>query len=113
MATVHPASLNRRQRRFIAIGAHLVVLAFVFQIFAFDHWHNHGLGVEGIPGTSSHAAHCHGGSAGCADAGGVADLGLSQGVVLRPPAWTEHALSLQVSTPGDVSPITPDEPPRL
>ena len=71
---------RRRSERLLLIIGQLVLIAYVFQVGAFDHWGGShaseagGLNVTGIPGTSVHSTvhddHCHAGPGSCADAGG-------------------------------------------
>jgi|SRR5690606_207216 len=67
---------RRRSETLLLAIAQLVLIAYVFQVAAFDHWDlDPGRDVAGVAGTSDHAfhaEHCHGISSSCADAGGSA-----------------------------------------
>lgn len=95
--------LNRRRSEtlLLAIGQ-LVLIAYVFQIAAFDHWvidHSavNVANVSGIAGTSAHstdhADHCHGAASSCADSsGGFAHFSADQ--ALRLPASNPSLVTL-------------------
>lgn len=108
--------LNRRRSEtlFLAI-AQLVLIAYVFQVAAFDHWHDD---MSGTPESSAYAAlhadHCHGTASTCAD-GGIGFAQLSQHDIVRLPApATALVLSTDfgMDTPYDAFISFPVEPPR-
>lgn len=106
---------DRRTRLLLAWAARALVLAYIFQIGAFDH---HG-GIDpaelvGVPNTSfhAHAAHCHGDVSGCADSTSLASTMVEQPLTV--PAPSVHAFALE---PGRVAPAeaavaTLHQPPR-
>jgi hypothetical protein len=66
---------RRRSNTLLLLVGQLVLIAYVFQVAAFDHWDvDVGKDVAGIADSAAHAAvhnnHCHGGPASCAEAGG-------------------------------------------
>ena len=85
-------SRRRSETLLLAIGQ-LILIAYVFQIAALDHWGTNVSEVAGVVGSSEHAAahdaHCHGAPSSCADAGG----GFAQ---FSP----DQELRLPVSTPS-------------
>jgi len=112
--------LNKRrsQTLLLAIGQ-LVLIAYVFQVAAFDHWHADSLNdITGVDGTSAHAAlhadHCHGGPSSCAESGG-GFAQLSAGHVIRLPS-ADPSLILEADpaspTPIEASIGSTPEPPR-
>ncbi len=100
---------RRRRTAAIYLLAHLVVLAYVFQFMAFDHW----VAPPSVEAVShSHADHCHGAAPGCA---GVADTGSSLHVTLAPaipPASQPGMLDLAVISPEGETPALTTPPPR-
>ena len=113
---MHIAGLNRRRSRtlLLAIGQ-LVLLAYVFQMGAFDHWavspgHTHLT----TAGSATHAEHCHGDAAGCADAsGGFATMTPDAFVRLpQPPSLVAIEAEPIAMTPLNAFVPTPSEPPR-
>jgi hypothetical protein len=117
---MHLFGLNRRRSEtlLLAIGQ-LILIAYVFQVAALDHWHTDpGADVTGVVGSSAHAAvhsdHCHGAPSSCAETGG----GFAQfaaGQLIRLPASTPR-LEVVADTPA-ISPAEalvdlPLEPPR-
>lgn len=98
---------RRRRQAAIVLLAHVVVLAYVFQMFAFDHW-----GPVSQAGSDGHAAHCHGDAPGCA---GIADAGSSLHVRLAPPIPPESHrgyLDVAMVTPENVVVTVAVPPPQ-
>jgi hypothetical protein len=102
----------------------LVLIAYIFQIGAFDHWvGSHGVdlahyAVEGVPGSSEHVihdSHCHGDVSSCADAGaGFTVFAANQNIHL-PPSMPSLAVTADFATtaPQEVHVGTLLDPPRL
>jgi hypothetical protein len=97
----------------------LVLIAYVFQVAAFDHWDvDVGRDVAGIADSTAHAAihdnHCHGGPASCAEAGG----GFAQvdpGDAFRLPAQSpivSLSTDLEAGAPAQAYVAAIAEPPR-
>jgi hypothetical protein len=117
---MHLLGLNRRRSEtlLLAIGQ-LILIAYVFQVAAFDHWHTHPTtDVAGVAGSSAHAAdhseHCHGAASSCADSGGgFAQFSADQAVRL-PSSTPSLVLSTDagILTPPGASITTLTEPPR-
>ena len=112
--------LNKRRSNslLLAIGQ-LILIAYVFQVAALDHWHTDpGADVMGLAGTSAHADlhadHCHGGPSSCADAGsGFAQFSADQAVHL--PSSTPSLIleaDSRVSSPRQAPIAVSPEPPR-
>ena len=112
--------LNRhRSESLLLIVGQLVLIAYVFQVAAFDHWHvDVGNDVAGIAGSSAHAAvhsdHCHGAASACADAGGgFAHVAPNQ--VIRLPSELPSlmlATQVRVHNPPEAFIAPRPEPPR-
>ena|SRR6187431_560359 len=83
---------------FIAI-AQLALVAYLFQVAAFDHWRvDPSHDITGVFGSQEHVIHdnhCHGGGGSCADAGGgSAYVKFAEVVTLpEPPTLSVHAVS--------------------
>ena len=64
-------AFGRRGHTFFVTVAQLALVAYLFQIAAFDHWQidpSHDVtGVEGSQAHVIHDNHCHGGGSSCAD----------------------------------------------
>jgi hypothetical protein len=69
---------RRRSETLLLVLGQLILIAYVFQVGAFDHWGGAPLdaaafSVSGVEGTDAHTRvhgeHCHGTPSGCADAG--------------------------------------------
>ena len=112
--------LNRRRSHtlLLAIGQ-LVLIAYVFQVAAFDHWQvDPSTDVTGVEGTSAHAAlhadHCHGGPSSCAESGGGFAQFSADQVIRLPSANPSLVLdaSSASSTPIEASIRITPEPPR-
>lgn len=101
--------LSRRTRFLIQWVARLALLAYIFQVGAFDHWHSHEID---LTAASTHSAHCHGVASGCADGGGLA------GTLAEVPLTAIAPAPLfRVETPERVSVFevflpAPEQPPR-
>ena len=65
---------GRRGHTFFVTIAQLAVVAYLFQVMAFDHWQvdpSHNVsGVEGSHAHVVHDNHCHGAGSSCADGAG-------------------------------------------
>lgn len=113
---MHFPGLNRRRSRtaFLAL-AQLVLIAYVFQMAAFDHWHvDPGHDVIGVAESAAHEAHCHGNAAGCADAG-AGFVTMTRDSVDRlplPPQPVVFDAFDPTTTPDSAYVPTPTEPPR-
>ena len=87
---------------FIAI-AQLALVAYLFQIAAFDHWRvdpSHDItGVTGSQEHVIHSDHCHGDGGSCADAGGSAYVKFAEVISLPEPPSTV-ARSATTESPG-------------
>lgn len=111
--------LNRRRSEnlLLAIGQ-LVLIAYIFQVAALDHWHTDVADVSGVPYSSAHSAlhdnHCHGAPSSCADAGGGFAQFSAEPAVRLPSSKPSLVLDTDSSTqsPQDVSLSLPPEPPR-
>jgi hypothetical protein len=103
---------SSRTRFLILWCARLVLLAYVFQTAAFEHWKPDPAHVYGFEGSSLHAFHCHSERASCADSsslsGTLADVTLAP---LPPVAIREDTARTLPAAP-DAFRSTPDEPPR-
>ena len=97
---MHLFGLNRRRsENLLLIIGQLVLIAYVFQVAAVDHWHvDPGHDVTGIPGTSEHAVHCHGDPSGCADAGTGAVNFASDQTIKLPSQSPVHGFATDLST---------------
>ena len=113
--------LNRRHSRTVLLAlGQLILIAYIFQVAAFDHWQGHGgLDVTGVVGTSEHAAlhvdHCHGTPASCADAAaGFAHLSQDDAFAspLQAPSL-DFGIDLSVPIPLQAVTLSPTEPPQL
>jgi hypothetical protein len=117
---MHLFGLNRRRSEtlLLAIGQ-LVLIAYVFQVAALDHWHtNPASDVMGVVGSSAHeavhTAHCHGAPSSCADAGsGFAQISANQ-VAQLPSSTPPLALTADstVVAPQEAVIEHQPEPPR-
>ncbi len=105
--------MNRRQRLFIQVIAHLVILAYVFQIGAFDHWHSDLPDMVGAAG-QSHAMHCHGNAAGCSDTvDPQITATLEANVIPPPPEAQRQSLDIGQTVPQSAFVPAIDRPPRV
>ena len=110
---------KRRSETLLLAITQLVLIAYLFQVAAFDHWGiNPGTDVAGVAGSSTHqalhAGHCHGSPASCADAGGgFAQLAVDH-IVRLPASLPSLAIALDAGTSDPSEPfIRPQpEPPR-
>jgi hypothetical protein len=104
---------GRRLRLFLLWSARLVLLAYVFQIGAFDHWSPSPSDVVGVMDSSAHVAHCHGGPGSCAgDASVVASIGEVALLPLPPSLVLAESLpASSAHTSAFLSP--PSQPPRV
>jgi hypothetical protein len=101
-----------RIRTFLAWTARLIIVAYVFQIVAFDHWRDPSH-LAGIEGSSRHIVHCHGDPAGCADSSSLLSTLPAVDRLRLPPsplititiAASEHAASVLLASP--------DKPPQF
>ena len=105
-------TLPRRQRLFIGLAARIALLALALQISALDH-HLGIAGVVGIEGTSAHTMHCHGDTAGCADAGSGAIASVDVASVLPLQAARALKVEIAVQKPRGFVSLVEAEPPRL
>jgi hypothetical protein len=81
-----PGLSRKRSSTLVLLLGQLVLIAYVFQVGAFDHWYHDVSHADMTPiERAVHAAHCHGDSAGCADSGGGIAV-LQPGDVVRLPA---------------------------
>jgi hypothetical protein len=112
--------LNRRQSEtLLLVVGQLVLLAFVFQVLAIDHWHHTDItDVTGVVDTSghevSHADHCHGALASCAEAvDGFAQVSAYQ-IVRLPRANPSLVLETDsgMTLPEDAFIAVTPKPPR-
>jgi hypothetical protein len=115
---------RRRSETLLLMIGQLVLIAYVFQVGAFDHWGGShtagadGFNVTGIAGTSAHRTvhddHCHGGPAGCADAGaGFAQLAADAAVRLPSSAPSLALVAERTGTsPVEALISVLSEPPR-
>ena len=108
---------SRSETLLLAIGQ-LVLIAYVFQVAAFDHWHTDVSNVTGVVDSSAHAAlhadHCHGAASGCADSGG-GFAHFSPDQQLRLPAATPSLVlptDARTLVPEDALVAALPEPPR-
>jgi hypothetical protein len=109
---------HRSETLLLAIGQ-LILIAYVFQVAALDHWHTDpGTDVTGVIGSSAHAAvhsdHCHGAPSSCAEAGGgFAQFSADQ--FIRLPSSTPSLVIVADSpaiAPAEALLDLPSEPPR-
>ena len=100
---MHLFGLNRRRsENLLLILGQLVLIAYVFQVAAVDHWHvDPGHDVTGIPGTSQHAVHCHGDSSGCADSGTGATNFASDQTIKLPSQSPPHRFAMDLGASSD------------
>jgi hypothetical protein len=112
--------LNRRRSEgLLLVIGQLILIAYVFQVAAFDHWGvDVGSDVTGILDTSAHAAvhtdHCHGAPSACADAGG-GFVHISPGQAFPLPSQSpslELPADLAVQAPAEVLVAAMPQPPR-
>jgi hypothetical protein len=104
--------LSRRSRTFVILVAHVALLAYFFQVGAFDHWHSDPSHVVGVANSNAHVMHCHGGGGGCADGATVSPVVDAEALIPLPPAAFREATDPSVSVPGAVFLGSPDQPPR-
>ncbi len=117
---LHFFGLNRRRSEaLLLMVGQLVLIAYVFQVAALDHWHTSMVDVEGVVGTSQHTSlhhdHCHGDAASCADSSaGIAEIWGDQLAPL-PPSRPSLALvtDLNATPPEDAFVATLARPPRV
>jgi hypothetical protein len=110
---------RRRSENLLLLVGQLVLIAYVFQVAALDHWNlDPSRDVIGVAGSSAHAAvhaeHCHGGPSSCAEAGGgFAQFSADQPIRLPQDAPT-LALAADANTPApdDIQVSILLEPPR-
>ena len=101
--------LNRRRSSTLLLAvSQLVLIAYVFQVAAIEHWHSHqDLNVEGVIGSSAHVRlheqHCHGALASCADASAGFALDTQHEAYRTPEERPSLALAV------DWSGATPDD----
>jgi hypothetical protein len=105
----------RRSRALFLMLGQLVLVAYLFQVAAFDHWRvDPGRDIAGVTGSDSHVSHCHGDAASCADAAGTI-VSLAQEAVARLPVdLASLALESPASEPAPQSTILQPQskPPR-
>jgi hypothetical protein len=105
-------SLSRRTRRFLLWTARLVLVAYIVQLSAFDHWHSHFDNLIGIEGSSAHVQHCHG----AGDCSTTSDPGLSANAgptTLPAPSGVLFGLNVTSQTTPEAAFISPpSEPPQ-
>ena len=126
---MHLFGLNRRRSEtLLLVIGQLVLIAYVFQVAAFDHWGSGegvdfaSLNVMGIEGNSTHVSahrgihddHCHGGPSTCAEAGGgVAHFSPNQAIQL-PSSSPSLVLDMDSSMTAPLEPLIAalPEPPQ-
>lgn len=108
---------HRSETLLLAIGQ-LILIAYVFQVAALDHWATNPADIAGIPDSSAHSAlhsgHCHGAPSSCAEAGGgFAQFSADQYMRL-PSSVPSLAVGLDdgLKLPEDTFIDTIPEPPR-
>lgn len=109
---------RRRSETLLLVIGQLVLIAYVFQVAAFDHWNPATAHAAGTPESSAHALHehhCHGDVSSCTGSGsGLAVFSPADSVRLPqvPPllALDTDAGSL---VPIAAPPVTLSEPPRI
>jgi hypothetical protein len=112
--------LNRRRSSTLLLAiSQLVLIAYVFQVAAIEHWHSHmDLNVEGVVGSSAHVRlheeHCHGALASCADATAGFALDIGAAAFRTPDERPSLALAVIWSgaTPEDLTSTPLTEPPQ-
>ena len=94
---------GRKGHTFFVAIAQLALVAYLFQIAAFDHWHvDPSHDVTGLTGSQEHVIHdnhCHGGSGSCADGagGGMAYVKFAEAVFLpEPPSVIVRSASTEL-----------------
>jgi hypothetical protein len=104
--------MSRRQRLLIQVAAHLVILAYIFQIGAFEHWHSDVPDMVGSA-ASDHAMHCHGNASGCSDSVDPQITATLEGYLLPAPPEARNT-PVRFSEPVPDSAFIPgiDHPPR-
>ena len=105
-------ALSSHSTRFVIVVAHVVLLAYFFQISAIDHWHSHVGDIVGVEGTNAHVMHCHGAGGGCADGATDSPFIDATALILIPPAPLSEAIEPSFAIPGAVYLASPDQPPR-
>ncbi|HWC31207.1 MAG TPA: hypothetical protein VG845_14090 [Dehalococcoidia bacterium] len=105
-------ALPLRLRTLVGITARIALVVMTLQIVAFDH-HFSVKDVVGVEGSSAHTMHCHGDTAGCADAASGAVLAVEDAFAL--PRETTRPLELvsNSSKPPTVSADPDVRPPQL
>jgi hypothetical protein len=104
--------LSAHSRRFVIVVAHVVLLAYFFQISAIDHWHSHIDDVVGVPNSNAHVMHCHGAASGCADGATVSPIADATALILLPPTARVESIDPSVAVLGSAFVASPDQPPR-
>ncbi|HWO72499.1 MAG TPA: hypothetical protein VNN21_02985 [Dehalococcoidia bacterium] len=108
MAALH----SPRLRALVLWAARLVIVAYVFQVAAFDHWHTDIGDVVGIENSQEHALHCHGNAGGCSDTVSAATSLPAGSYVPASPPVVSAAAAVDQSRPKTVSIEAPATPPR-
>jgi hypothetical protein len=91
---------GRKGHTFFVAIAQLALVAYLFQVAAFDHWQvDPSHDVSGVAGSQEHVIHdnhCHGSGGSCADGagGGSAYVKFAEAVTLpEPPSLAGHAVT--------------------
>jgi hypothetical protein len=110
---------RRRSEALLLMIGQLVLIAYVFQVAAFDHWNIDVSHVAGIPDSSAHTAlhdqHCHGDLSSCTGSGGGFAVFSADNIVRLPEVPPMLAIDTEaiLLAPVTASPLTPTEPPRI
>jgi hypothetical protein len=116
---LHFFGLNRRHSEtLLLMVGQLVLIAYIFQVAALDHWTTNLADVSGVVGTSQHTTlhhdHCHGDAGSCADSGtAYAQISVYQMASL-PSSRPSFAIETDLSTalPKDAFVASLPHPPR-
>ena len=110
---------GRKGHTFFITIAQLALVAYLFQIAAFDHWRvDPSHDVTGVTGTQNHVIHdnhCHGGTGSCADGAGgsMAYVKFAEVVTLpQPPSLVGHSVTTNSPTLVGSTFETPTPPPQ-
>jgi hypothetical protein len=110
---------GRRGHTFFVTIAQVALVAYLFQIAAFDHWQiDPAHDVTGVTGSQDHVIHdnhCHGGAGSCADGAGgsMAYVKFAEVVTLpEPPTLAGHAVTTDLPALSGSSFDTLTPPPQ-